>query len=101
VLKTRFLSGNPSPATFLIRNGLLDSVQFQTCAIEVCGSTVTRFYENLVWTFHEIQGGETLPWDIQSVLQILFNGGFQLNVNVGVMESHWQFDCKPLCDSPT
>jgi len=28
VLKTRFLNGNPSPATFLIRNGLLDSVRF-------------------------------------------------------------------------
>ena len=32
---------------------------------------------------------------VPSVLQRLFSGGFQLNVNVGVMGSDCQFDCKP------
>jgi len=36
VLKARFLNGNPSPAMFLIRNGLLDSVRFPNLYSELC-----------------------------------------------------------------
>ena len=78
-------------------------------ALEYFPEGPDQFYDELVWAFHSIPGGESLPWDgeyeyktqtpandgteissfhaVESVLRQLFGFGFQLSVHTGTVGS--------------
>jgi len=70
-------------------------VQFHVHAMEFYPEGPNEFYNDLVFTFHQINGGENLPFDPNSVLDRLFSGQFSLNVRtatIGHLQSHTSFE---------
>jgi len=93
ILKTNFLNNETgmSPATFFITNQFVDAVRFHVHAMEFYPEGPDEFYHDLVFTFHQISGGEDLPFDVNSVLERLFSGQFSLNVRtatIGQLQGH-------------